>query len=115
MLNVIIGLIMIILVNEFVESLLLIVGLMILFKAVTWLQTSLELKEVDNKPLHIETLYSIILMILGIIFLVFPFASSVSATIYHGIAIIIESGIEIFSILRFAYLHKEEREEIENQ
>lgn len=109
--NIIIGIMIMVYSDKLYEHFSLVVGLILMFKAVTWLQTSFELKLDDKKNFHIESIYALVLAALGFIFIIVDFTAPHIGTIYHGLSLIIEGGIEVYSILRHFKIAEKSEEE----
>lgn len=109
--NIIIGSLLFFVSHKFAEHFSIVIALMLMFKAVTWLQTTVEMKEEDGKRFHIETVYAIILFVVGLGFAIYDFEAAHHSTVYHGVALIIEGVVEAFSVIekRLAAKRREER------
>lgn len=105
MFNVVLGVLILVYNEEWYSHFSLIIGLMLLFKGISWLQTFIEYINLDKRKFYLEWIYTVVLVILGLIFIIVDFADPYIGTVYHGISLIIEGGIEVFSILRDWHLH----------
>lgn len=66
----------------------------------------------DGKTFHNETLFALILAVMGLGFVINPFGEGNLLTLYHGITLLIESAVEVISV---AYYRRKEKKEEEEQ
>ena len=101
--NIIMGTLLVAISESFADHFETVVAILMLFKAVTWLQTAIETREETDSKFLIEIVYAIILAAFAMGFFFFDFSSGHLSIIYHGITLMIEGGIEIFAEIHRFY------------
>lgn len=101
--NIIMGTLLVAISESFADHFATVVAILMLFKAVTWLQTAIETREETDSKFLIEIIYAVILTIFALGFFFLDFSSEHLSTIYHGITLMIEGGIEVYSEIHRFY------------
>jgi len=89
-------------------------SIVVLINGILMLQYAIELRRLGSKEWWIEILSGLLMITLGVIALVNPFATSASLMIFVGVALIYGGVVNLVSVLRIASIAKQVENEVKD-